>query len=76
MERIELNIGCVLGMVGMIVAAVTHKQLAGFKASAVLAAGAGFAWVVGLEEQNGRIHAERCRALLRVKGFGPAKIPC
>ena len=33
-------------MVGMIVAAVTHKQLAGFKASAVLAAGAGFAWVV------------------------------
>ena len=38
--------GCVLGMVGMIVAAVTHKQLAGFKASAVLAAGAGFAWVV------------------------------
>ena len=38
--------GCVLGMVGMVVAAVTHKQLTGFKASAVLAVVAGMAWVI------------------------------
>jgi hypothetical protein len=38
--------GCVLGMVGMVVAAVTHKQFAGLKASAVLVGGAGLAWVL------------------------------